>query len=96
MSIEFSWSEAKRASNLDRHGLDIADAERVFAGLTFTFEDDRFDYAEQRFVTLGLLDGQPVSLVHTETPHEIRVISFRKAIPREARIYFDQVAPRSR
>ena len=91
MDIAFRWSEVKRASNLADHGLDFADAERVFAGLTFTFEDDRFDYAEQRFVTLGLLDGLPVSLVHTETAHEIRVISFRKASAREARIYFEQV-----
>jgi uncharacterized DUF497 family protein len=90
MNIRFSWAASKKASNLDRHGLDFMDAERVFAGLTFTFEDDRFDYGEQRFVTLGLLDGLPVSLVHTETPHEIRVISFRKATTREARIYFDQ------
>ena len=91
MHIRFNWSETKRASNLRVHGLDFADAERVFAGLTYTFEDDRFDYGEQRFVTLGLLDGLPVSLVHPETPHEIRVISFRKATLREARIYLDQV-----
>ena len=90
VNIGFSWSAAKRVSNLDRHGLDFVHAERVFAGLTFTFEDDRFDHGEQRFVTLGLLDGMPVSLVHTETSHEIRVISFRKATTREARICFDQ------
>jgi uncharacterized DUF497 family protein len=91
MHIAFRWSEAGPAANRDRHRLDFADAERVFAGLTFTFEDDRFDYGGQRFVTLGLLDGGTVSLVHTETSHEIRVISFRKATAREARIYFDQV-----
>ena len=91
MHIRFLWSETKRVSNLRSHGLDFADAEHVFAGLTYTFEDDRFDYGAQRFATLGLLDGRPVSLVHTETPHEIRVISFRKATLREARIYFDQV-----
>ncbi|HYP32883.1 MAG TPA: BrnT family toxin [Burkholderiaceae bacterium] len=91
MNVGFDWSDAKRASNIERHGLDFVDAERVFSGLTFTFEDDRFDYGEQRFVTLGLLDGVRVSLVHTETSHEIRVISFRKATAREARIYFDQV-----
>jgi uncharacterized DUF497 family protein len=91
MNIEFSWSTARRTSNLDRHGLDFADAERVFAGLTFTFEDDRFNYGEQRYVTLGLLDSLPVSLVHTETSHEIRVISFRQATPSEACIHFEQV-----
>jgi len=89
--MEFTWSEAKRAANLKAHGLDFVDAPRVFEGVTFTFEDDRFSYGERRFVTLGLLAGVPVSLVHTETDHEIRVISFRKATNREAQIYFSQV-----
>ena len=60
----------------------------MFEGITFTFEDDRFDYGEQRFVTLGLLAGVPVSIVHTENEHEIRIISFRKATRREAQILF--------
>ncbi len=89
--MEFTWLEAKRAANLKAHGLDFVDAPRVFEGVTFTFEDDRFSYGEQRFITLGLLAGVPVSLVHTETDHEIRVISFREATNREAQIYFSQV-----
>ena len=48
-------------------------------GPTYTYEDDRVDYSEQRFVTLGVLEGVVVSIVHTETPRQIRVISFRKA-----------------
>jgi len=84
----FTWSEAKRAANLKTHGLDFVDASRVFEGATYTFKDDRFSYSEQRFVTLGLLAGVPVSIVHTENAHEIRVISFRKATKREAQIYF--------
>lgn len=91
LSMKFTWSERKRSLNLKQHGLDFVDAPTVFAGLTFTFEDDRFSYQEQRFVTLGLLAGIPVSVVHTETTHEIRIISFRKATQREARIYFSQV-----
>ena len=89
--MEFTWSKAKRAANLKAHGLDFVDAPLVFDGLTFTFEDHRFSYDEQRFVTLGLLAGTPVSIVHTETEHEIRVISFRKATQREAQIYFNQI-----
>jgi uncharacterized DUF497 family protein len=89
--MEFTWSTAKRAANLKAHGIDFVDAPSVFDGLTFTFEDDRFSYGEQRFVTLGLLAGIPVSIVHTKTEHEIRIISFRKATQREAQIYFNQV-----
>ena len=46
---------------------------------------------EQRFVTLGLLAGVPVSIVHTETDHEIRIISFRKATNPEAIIFFNEI-----
>ena len=89
--MEFTWCEAKRSRNLKTHGLDFVDALRVFEGITFTFEDDRFPYGEQRFVTLGLLAGIPVSIVHTENKHEIRIISFRKATHRETQIYFDEI-----
>ena len=77
--MEFSWSEAKRATNIKAHRLDFVDAQSVFEGMTYTFEDDRFSYGEQRFVTMGLLAGITVSVVHTENEHEIRIISFRKA-----------------
>ena len=50
--MEFTWSEAKRNANLEKHGVDFVDAPLVFEGVTFTFEDDRFSYGEQRFVTL--------------------------------------------
>lgn len=94
--MKFSWSEHKRSLNLREHGLDFVDAPRVFEGLTFTFSDDRFSYGEQRWVTLGLLAGVVVSMVHTETEHEIRFISFRKATRREAtprkeNLYFSEV-----
>ena len=89
--MEFTWSEAKRAANIKTHGIDFVDAPRVFEGVAYTFEDDRFSYGEQRFVTLGLLAGVPVSVVHTETEHEIRIISFRKASKRETQIYFNGI-----
>ena len=89
--MRFTWSERKRAVNLKEHGLDFIDAPRVFEGLTFTYEDDRFAYGEQRFITLGLLAGVPVSVAHTESDDEIRIISFRKATGREARRFFNEV-----
>lgn len=89
--MRFTWQEAKRKSNLKDHGLDFRDVSKVFRGLTYTFEDDRFDYGEQRFVTLGLLDGTPVSIVHTETKDHIRIISFRKATKNEQILYFKNI-----
>jgi uncharacterized protein (DUF4415 family) len=64
--MRFTWSEAKRTLNIEQHGLDFVGAQRIFEGPTYTYEDDRFDYSEQRFVTLGILDEFVVSIVHTE------------------------------
>ena len=89
--MRYTWSESKRRRNLKEHGLDFAVAPDVFEGVTYTFEDDRLEYPEQRFVTLGLLAGVPVSIVHTETADEIRLISFRKATRREITIYFESI-----
>ena len=86
--MRFSWDERKRRLNLKEHGLDFIDAPSVFEGPTFTFEDDRFVYDEQRFVTLGFLGGMVVSIVHTETSSRIQVISFRKATRNEEAILF--------
>ena len=84
--MRFSWDEKKRRLNLKQHGLDFVDAPRVFEGPTFTFEDDRFAYDEQRFMTLGFLGGIVVSIAHAESPTRIRVISFRKATRNEETI----------
>ncbi|MBI5612859.1 MAG: BrnT family toxin [Gammaproteobacteria bacterium] len=89
--MRLTWTEAKRKSNIKAHGLDFLDVSKVFEGLTFTFEDDRYIYSEQRFVTLGLLNGIPVSIVHTETADRIHVISFRKATKNEQIILFQNL-----
>jgi hypothetical protein len=86
--MRFTWSETKCKLNIQTHGLDFVDAARVFEGPTFTFEDDRFEYSEQRFVSLGLLDGFVVSIVHTESTQQIRIISYRRATKHEQAIYF--------
>jgi len=90
--VAFAWSQSKRAATLKAHGLDFVDAPRVFDGATtYTVEGDRFSYGEQRSVTLGLLAGVPVSVVHRENEHAIRIISFRKATHREALIIFNEI-----
>ena len=43
-----TWDEEKRRANLRKHGFDFVDAEEVFDGRTYTYEDDRLAYREQR------------------------------------------------
>ncbi len=86
--MHFSFDPAKQSSNLKKHGLDLADAQGVIeSGETVTFEDRRFAYEEERFVTLGPLDGVLVLIVTAETEEHIRVISMRKADRHEQGIY---------
>jgi uncharacterized protein len=85
--MRFEWDAAKSRSNFAKHGLDFEDAELVFAGPCVTFVDDRFDYGEERFVTLGLLAGRLVTIAHVPRGQATRTISMRKANRREQKIY---------
>jgi uncharacterized protein len=89
--MRFEWDEAKRRSNIRRHGIDFTAVEGVLAGATITFLDDRFDYGETRLLTFGLLNESVVAISHTETNEVIRVISFRKASKNEEETYFKEV-----
>jgi hypothetical protein len=90
--MRYEWDEAKRQSNIQKHGIDFIGIEEAFAGKTVTILDDRFDYGESRFVTVGLLGGRVVIIAHTETNEVIRIISVRKATKNEEASYFKEIA----
>ena len=90
--MQFTWDENKRQSNLVKHGFDFVEASQVFEGATLTFEDSRFAYGEQRFITSGLLKGRVVIIAHTESQDEIRVISMREGTRREQAIFFKNLS----
>ncbi|WP_273703460.1 BrnT family toxin [Candidatus Accumulibacter vicinus] len=79
--MRYSYDPEKRTSNLKKHGYDFEDAPQVI-------ESDRFDYHEQRFITLGLLRGDVVVIATAETDENIRVISMRKAERNEHEIFY--------
>ncbi len=81
MDIEFD--EEKRRKTLDQRGLDFADAAQLFEGAEFTLPDDRADYGEERFFTVGFLDERMVLIVWTPRGETRRIISMRKCNARE-------------
>ncbi len=90
--MQLIWDPEKRQGNLDKHGLDFADAHAVFRGAVFTFEDKRRSYGEQRLVALGMLVDLVVAIVFTESEEDlIRILSMRKATRNEQQIYFEQL-----
>lgn len=86
--MNFTWDEKKRQANLQKHGLDFADAGKVFNSPLVLFEDQRQNYGEQRMIGVGLLDFLVVLIVHVESDEEIRIISMRKAGSNETDLYF--------
>jgi uncharacterized protein len=80
--MQFRMGTLRRnRSNFAKHGLDFADAELVFAGACITFVDNRFDYGEEPFVTLGLLAGRLITIAHAPRREATRIISMRKGAP---------------
>ena len=65
----------------------MARADEVFASSTLTVEDDRQNYGEDRFITIGFLDGRMLILVWTPRSGTRRIISMRKANEREQALY---------
>ena len=63
--MKFEFDAKKRRETLLHRGLDLADADEVFAGNTLTVIDDRKDYGEERFITIGLPVERMVVLVWT-------------------------------
>lgn len=89
-AIRFTWDEANRRRNIRDHGFDFVDAPRVFEGPTFTYEDDRLSYREQRFVTLGFL-GEYLLLSITRKQQSVSISSFRRATAHEEIILFESL-----
>jgi uncharacterized protein len=85
--MKITFDPSKRAVTLQQRGLDMARAADVFEGSTLSVEDNRIDYGETRWITIGQLDRRMVVPVWTERPGERRIISMRKANEREQAIY---------
>lgn len=65
----------------------MARATDVFRGATLTAQDDRWNYGEDRYITVGFLDDAMVVLVWTPRSDAYRIISMRKANERERALY---------
>lgn len=97
MHLSFEWDAAKAAANLRKHGVSFELAARVFADPLARSHQDRVEGAEQRWQTIGMVDGALLLLVaHTvrdddagesEPGEVIRIISARAATRKETRNY---------
>jgi uncharacterized protein len=94
MDLEFEWHDLKAEANLEAHGVSFQLAKTVFKD-PFAIEllDDRSDYGEDRFIMIGMAEGQlPVFVVYTEREGRIRIISAPRATKLEQNYYFTENA----
>jgi uncharacterized protein len=85
MRIDFDAS--KNEANIRDRGLSFERATDFDFGTAAFAQDTRKAYPEARFVAVGFLDKRLHVMCFTPAVGGIRVISFRKANPREVRDY---------
>lgn len=83
--VRFEWDANKAASNLAKHRVSFDEAVTVFYDpFSATFGDPDHSQDEERFVTVGhSAQGRLLVVCHTERGGAVRVISARRATPRE-------------
>ena len=89
--MEFKWDSKNAEINLQKHGVHFKSAIAVFADENrLTATDDRKDYKEERYTTLGRIENRIYVVIYTTASETIRIISARKANKREQKRYGDR------
>lgn len=87
--MELEWDAKKSRQNLEKHSVDFHEAGSVFGDpLALTFDDPDHSGIEDRYLTFGFSESNRLlAVVHTVRNGRTRIISARKATPRERTIY---------
>lgn len=87
--MKYEWNQTKNSLNIQKHDVSFDEALEVFNDpLQISKLDKRFNYFEERWITLGTTSKQTIlvvaNLFFTEDGEEIiRIISARKANEKE-------------
>ena len=95
MNTRFEWDPTKAANNLRKHGVSFETAVRIFADPYALAELDRIEDGEERWKTIGVVEGVlTVTVAHTVREQDdievIRIISARRGSRRERRRYEEE------
>ena len=86
--MRFEWDPAKAKANPGKPDVAFEGAVRVFLDPNrLEMEDDREDYDERRWYTIGMVEGVVLAVVYTEGDDTCRIISARKATRQERKKY---------
>ena len=86
--MQYEWDENKRRTNLEKHGEDFADVDRLDWSRAHIEPDTRHAYGEPRYAAfVPRDDARLMCLVFTPRGRAMRIISYRKANSREKKRY---------
>jgi uncharacterized DUF497 family protein len=90
--MRFEWDESKNQANISKHGIDFNDVSDIFQHPILSQRDDRADYDEERWISIGWIKILIGVVVYTERRGDvIRIISARKATKQEAKYYVESI-----
>jgi uncharacterized protein len=93
IQMRLTWDEAKNRSNRRKHGISFDTAARVFLDPLHISRQDRIVEGEERWQTIGMVDGVLLILVAytviEEEDEVIRIISARR-VTRQERIEYEE------
>lgn len=84
----FEWDETKRATNIEKHGIDFVDAIEIFNDPN-RIELEVVRNNETRYQTIGCIKHIVFLVVYTTRKKVKRIISARRASQNEREAYFD-------
>ena len=87
--LAYEWDAEKALQNALQHGVSFKEVEFFEWQNARTIVDDRVDYGEPRFASLGLIGKRVHVLIWTPRGDVRRLISLRKANYREVRAYYE-------
>lgn len=86
--MDFEWDKAKSDLCQISRNFDFAYVISIFVDPDLLIEkDQRWEYGEERFQAIGLLEGRVFVVIYTKRPMAIRIISARRANRREVKRY---------
>ncbi|MCH7942070.1 MAG: BrnT family toxin [Proteobacteria bacterium] len=91
MNDQFEWDWKKHASNLIDHKIGFDQAKEIFKGPRLEWPDTREHYGEDRFISIGEVEGRCLFVVHTPRGGKTRIISARKATRNEQIAYYKKI-----
>jgi len=89
--MEFEWDPTKSKANINKHGISFEEAASIWRGPLSVKPDYRIEH-EDRLIAMGLFANAIVLVVvYIERRRKIRIISARKATPKERKKFYEEI-----